>query len=79
MYFQQVLKNQDRRGLGFKRLIVFDHVLGADTTHYRDWQGPYHTEDTFHEPFVLFGYLAASSPPQRLQIGCPEALARRNP
>lgn len=45
--------------LGFKHLIVFDHVLGADTAHYRDWQGPYSKADTFHEPFVLFGYLAA--------------------
>lgn len=52
--------------LGFKHLIVFDHVLGADTAHYRDWQGPYRKEDTFHEPFVLFGYLAAMT--QQLEL-----------
>ncbi len=52
--------------LGFKHLIVFDHVLGADTVHYRDWQGPYTKEDMFHEPFVLFGYLAAAT--QQLEL-----------
>lgn len=45
--------------LGFAHLIVFDHVLGADAAHYPGWQGPYNHQDMFHEPFVLFGYLAA--------------------
>ena len=45
--------------LGYAHVIVFDHVLGADTTHYRNWQGPYAQGDMFHEPFVLYGYLAA--------------------
>ena len=47
--------------LGFAHVIVFDHVLGADTGHYRDWQGPYSQGDMFHEPFVLYGYLAAAT------------------
>lgn len=45
--------------LGFDHLAVYDHVLGADTTVHEGWTGPYDLESTFHEPFVLFGYLAA--------------------
>src|SRR5207302_4876583 len=45
-------------GLGYKHLVVFDHVLGADPTHRPGWRG-YTQKDMFHEPFVLFGYLAA--------------------
>ena len=50
---------QAAEDLDFKHLIVFDHVLGADVAHYRDWQGPYTSQDMFHEPMVLFGYLSA--------------------
>ena len=46
-------------GLGYDHLIFYDHVLGADTRRRPDWQGPYSHEDTFHEPMVTFGYLAA--------------------
>ena len=45
--------------LGFHHLIINDHVLGADTSHYIGWQGPYKLEDQFYEPFVTLGYLAA--------------------
>ncbi len=45
-------------GLGYKHLVVFDHVLGADPTNRPGWRG-YTQRDMFHEPFVLFGYLAA--------------------
>ncbi len=45
-------------GLGYNHLVVFDHVLGADPTNRPGWQG-YTYRDMFHEPFVLFGYLAA--------------------
>jgi len=45
-------------GLGYKHLVVFDHVLGADPTNRPGWRG-YSYRDMFHEPFVLFGYLAA--------------------
>ena len=44
--------------LGYTHLIVYDHVLGADTTRHENWQGGYTLESMFHEPFVLFGYLA---------------------
>src|SRR5215211_2683125 len=54
--------------LGYTHLLVYDHVLGADTTiaERRDWRGPYTTEHLFHEPFVLFGYLAGLT--QRLEL-----------
>ncbi len=52
--------------MGYDHLIVFDHVLGADTTHYPGWQGAYTKEHMFHEPLVLYGYLAAVT--QRLEL-----------
>lgn len=45
--------------LGFDHLIAYDHVLGADTIRRPDWRGPYTSKSAFHEPFVLFSYLAA--------------------
>jgi probable F420-dependent oxidoreductase len=47
--------------LGFSHLLAYDHVLGADTSVHENWRGPYNIDTTFHEPFVLFGYLAAIS------------------
>jgi probable F420-dependent oxidoreductase len=44
--------------LGYSHLVIYDHVLGADPTNRPGWQG-YTSRDQFHEPFVLFGYLAA--------------------
>ncbi len=45
-------------GSGYAHIVAFDHVLGADTGKRPGWRGPYTSRDTFHEPFVLFGYLA---------------------
>jgi probable F420-dependent oxidoreductase len=45
-------------GMGYNHLVTYDHVLGASTTTRPDWTGPYTSETLFHEPFVLFGYLA---------------------
>lgn len=45
--------------LGFTHVLAYDHVIGADPEVHRGWRGPYNVETTFHEPFVLFGYLAA--------------------
>jgi probable F420-dependent oxidoreductase len=45
-------------GLGYSHFVAFDHVLGANPAHRPGWQGYTH-QDMFHEPFVLFGYLAA--------------------
>ena len=49
---------QTAEGLGYSHLVAFDHVLGADPAHRPWWRG-YTQQDMFHEPFVLFGYLAA--------------------
>lgn len=45
--------------LGFTHILAYDHVLGADPTVHSGWNGPYDVHTQFHEPFVLFGYLAA--------------------
>jgi probable F420-dependent oxidoreductase len=57
---------QAAEDMGYAHLIVFDHVLGADTAYHNNWQGPYTTADMFHEPFVLYGYLAAIT--ERLEL-----------
>jgi probable F420-dependent oxidoreductase len=44
--------------LGFRHLLAYDHVLGADPAVHTGWSGPYDVRTTFHEPFVMFGYLA---------------------
>ena len=46
-------------GLGYRHLLIYDHVLGASTANRPNWRGPYTSNTAFHEPFVLFGYLAA--------------------
>lgn len=48
--------------LGYTHILAYDHVLGADPEVYSGWQGPYDLDSTFHEPLVLFGYLAAITP-----------------
>ncbi len=44
--------------LGFAHLLAYDHVLGADPEVHAPWRGPYDIDTTFHEPLVLFGFLA---------------------
>lgn len=46
-------------GLGFKHIVAFDHVLGAGLATRPNWRGPYNYKNPFHEPFVLFGFIAA--------------------
>jgi probable F420-dependent oxidoreductase len=53
--------------LGFDYLLAYDHVLGAvhaDRT--PRLTGPYTEHDPFHDPFVMFAYLAAIT--DRLQF-----------
>jgi probable F420-dependent oxidoreductase len=45
--------------LGFTHVLVYDHVVGADPAIHAPWTGPYDVHTPFHEPMVLFGYLAA--------------------
>ena len=50
---------QTAEGLGYSHILVYDHVLGAvHQGREPRLTGPYTEETPFHEPFVLFGYLA---------------------
>jgi probable F420-dependent oxidoreductase len=44
--------------LGYSHILAYDHVLGASTNNRPDWRGPYTSDTMFHEPLVLFAYLA---------------------
>lgn len=57
------------QGLGYQHLMVYDHVLGADPAGHPGWSGPYNVRSLFHEPFVVFGYLAAVAPQLELVTG----------
>jgi probable F420-dependent oxidoreductase len=51
---------------GYAHLLAYDHVLGADPDRPGGFRGPYTYETLFHEPLVLFGYLAGIT--QRLEF-----------
>ncbi len=44
--------------MGYTHVLAFDHVLGANPERPGGWKGPYTYKHAFHEPFVLFGFLA---------------------
>ncbi len=50
---------QAAESLGYSHIVAYDHVLGAEHSGRQPklW-GPYTERDAFHEPFVLFGFLA---------------------
>jgi probable F420-dependent oxidoreductase len=47
------------QSFAFDHVLAYDHVVGADPAVHVGWDGPYDVHTTFHEPLVLFGYLAA--------------------
>ncbi len=50
---------QAAEALGYHHLAAPDHVLGVNTASRPDWDPGRNTSaDLFHEPFVLFGFLA---------------------
>jgi probable F420-dependent oxidoreductase len=55
--------------LGFTHILAYDHVLGADPEVHQGWAGPYDVRTTFHEPLVMFGYLAAVTTTLELVTG----------
>ena len=55
--------------LGFDHLVAFDHVVGADPSVHVGWAEAYDYRTTFHEPFVLFGYLAGLCPSLEFATG----------
>lgn len=60
---------QTAEGLGYSHLLAYDHVIGADLTNRPDWRGAYNLASQFHEPFVLFGYLAGVTTKLELVTG----------
>jgi probable F420-dependent oxidoreductase len=44
---------------GYDHVFLYDHVVGADISNRPNWPGPYTHLTQFHEPMVLFGFLAA--------------------
>lgn len=57
---------QAAEALGYDYLLVYDHVLSAHPNREPKLSGPYTHEHPFHEPMVLFGFLAAVT--KRLQL-----------
>jgi len=55
--------------MGYEHLLAYDHVLGADTSVRPDWGDRYSSDSLFHEPMVLYGYLAAVVPGLELVTG----------
>src|ERR1700712_3464515 len=56
--------------LGFDHLLAYDHVLGAvhaDRT--PPFTGGYNENGPFHDPFVMFGYLAGITARIRFATG----------
>lgn len=54
---------QAAEALGYQYLLAYEHVLGAHPDRLKGLgrEPPYTHESPFHEPFVLFGFLAAST------------------
>jgi probable F420-dependent oxidoreductase len=50
---------QAAESFGYDHLVAYDHVLGAEHADRQPplW-GPYNETNPFHDPFVMFGYLA---------------------
>jgi probable F420-dependent oxidoreductase len=60
---------QTAEGLGYRRLLAYDHVLGAvHAGRNPPLPGPYTENDPFHEPLVLLGFLAACTSTIELEV-----------
>lgn len=57
---QAVIKDyaQAAEELGYRHILAYDHVIGANPASRPGWRAPYTHLDSFHEPLVLFGFLA---------------------
>jgi probable F420-dependent oxidoreductase len=49
---------QAAEALNYSHILAFDHVIGANRASRPDFKGPYDIDSLFHEPFVLYGFLA---------------------
>jgi probable F420-dependent oxidoreductase len=52
--------------LGYDHLLAYDHVLGAPHDREPKLTGPYTDQHPFHDPFVMFAYLAGIT--QRIEF-----------
>src|SRR5262249_58231175 len=50
---------QTAEEIGYQDLAAPDHVLGVNVASRSDWGDRNTSADLFHDPFVLFGFLAA--------------------
>lgn len=57
------------QALGYRHILAYDHVLGAEPAGHPGWSGPYTHESTFHEVLTLFAYLAGIAPGMELVPG----------
>jgi probable F420-dependent oxidoreductase len=55
--------------LEYHHILAYDHVLGANPASRPGWRPPYSHLDIFHEPFVLFGFLAGMTKTIELVTG----------
>ena len=66
---------QAAEALGYDYLMSYDHIVGADTSIRPDWRPmngnpPVYTlDDSFHEPLILYGYIAAVTDSIELATG----------
>jgi len=61
---------QAAESLGYARITAYDHVLGAEHADREPpLHGPYTPADAFHEPMVLFGFLAGITTTLELSTG----------
>ncbi len=57
---------QTAEGLGYSHIVAYEHVLGVNPQRPEGFRGPYTWEHPFHEPFVLFAWMAACT--QRIEF-----------
>jgi probable F420-dependent oxidoreductase len=60
---------QTAENLGYDHILAYDHVIGANPASRPGWRPPYTHLDAFHEPFVLFGFLAGVTNTIRFTTG----------
>ena len=60
---------QAAESLGFDHILSYEHVLGANAASRPGWSGAYQLQDNFHEPFVLYGFLAGITQSIELATG----------
>ena len=61
---------QTAEALGYDFLGAPDHVLGVNEASRPEWGDRNTSADLFHDPFVLFGFLAAARRRSASPPGC---------